>query len=185
MDCQGLPYKGRWQCEALTERLYGGFFIISHKLLRKIRYKFTKPGCWRGILQPTVRKELLIHESTCPPAAIPQKGGPVHHDPRGADRRCLLDLQEPLGRDLLGAGAAEVLAGGRSAGRRPDLPGAGGPCQLRHRPEPTAPVHPASGAGIGLHGQLRQRHLPWGRVACRCSPTTSTAAGCRWAPAWA
>ena len=56
-----------------TERLYGGFFITSLKLTRKISYKFTnRSGCC-GILQPTISKGAFSDGPVHPAAAVPQK----------------------------------------------------------------------------------------------------------------
>ena len=93
-----------------------------------------------------------------------KKSDPLAHRSGGAHRHRLLDLPAPLGRDLCRAGTAAPLAGTARAGRGPDLPGAGRSGQLGHHPQPDARLHRAAGAGIVVHGHLRQRHLP----GCRC-----------------
>ena len=158
------PLPGELSSVSETERLYGGFFITSLKLTRKISYKFTnRSGCC-GILQPTISKGAFSDGPVHPAAAVPQKNDPLAHRSGGAHRHRLLDLPAPLGRDLCRAGTAALLAGAARAGRGPDLPGAGRSGQLGHHPQPDARLHRTAGAGIVVHGHLRQRHLP----GCRC-----------------
>ena len=90
------PLPGELSSVSETERLYGGFFITSLKLTRKISYKFTnRSGCC-GILQPTISKGAFSDGPVYPAAAVPQKNDPLAHRSGGAHRHRLLDLPAPL-----------------------------------------------------------------------------------------
>ena len=178
------PLPGELSSVSETERLYGGFFITSLKLTRKISYKFTnRSGCC-GILQPTISKGAFSDGPVHPAAAVPQKNDPLAHRSGGAHRHRLLDLPAPLGRDLCRAGTAAPLAGTARAGRGPDLPVLEGLVSwviIRSRMPGFTVRQALESSFMGTFGNV----ICLGAVPCRCSPTTSTAAACRLAPAWA